>query len=74
MTRIFSNPSKMRQILNLYFKKLHKRAVEQMLEAELDTHLDTEKHQRTKDRNYRHGYISKKNKNFLWGGRNQSPS
>lgn len=45
-----------------------------MLEAELDTHLDTEKHQRTKDRNYRNGHISKKNKNFLWGGRNQSPS
>ena len=60
MTRIFSNPLKMRQILNLFFKKLHKKAVEQMLEAELDTHLDTEKHQRTKDGNYRNGYISKK--------------
>ena len=31
-----------------------------MLEAELDTHLDTEKHQRTKDGNYRNGHISKK--------------
>jgi transposase, mutator family len=39
---------------------LHKRAVEQMLEAELDTHLDTEKHQRTKDGNYRNEHISKK--------------
>ena len=46
--------------LESFFKKLHKRAVEQMLEAELDTHLDTEKHQRTKDGNYRNGYISKK--------------
>lgn len=43
-----------------FFKKLHKRAVEQMLEAELDAHLDTEKHQRTKDGNYRNGHISKK--------------
>ena len=46
--------------LESFFKKLHKRAVEQMLEAELDTHLDTEKHQRTKDGNYRNGHISKK--------------
>lgn len=46
--------------LESFFKKLHKKAVEQMLEAELDTHLDTEKHQRTKDGNYRNGYISKK--------------
>ena len=46
--------------LESFFKKLHKRAVEQMLEAELDTHLDTEKHQRTKDGNYCNGYISKK--------------
>lgn len=64
----------MRQILNFFSESCIKRAVEQMLEAELDTHLDTEKHQRTKDRNYRNGHISKKNKNFLWGGRNQSPS
>lgn len=28
--------------LESFFKKLHKKAVEQMLEAELDTHLDTE--------------------------------
>ena len=46
--------------LESFFKKLHKRAVEQMLEAELDTHLDTEKHQRTKDGNYRNEHISKK--------------
>lgn len=46
--------------LESFFKKLHKRAVEQMLEAELDAHLDTEKHQRTKDGNYRNGHISKK--------------
>ena len=46
--------------LESFFKKLHKRTVEQMLEAELDTHLDTEKHQRTKDGNYRNGHISKK--------------
>lgn len=46
--------------LESFFKKLHKRAVEQMLEAELDAHLDTEKHQRTKDGNYRNGHISQK--------------
>ena len=46
--------------LESFFKKLHKRVVEQMPEAELDAHLDTEKHQRTKDGNYRNGHISKK--------------
>ena len=46
--------------LESFFKKLHKRAVEQMLEAELDVYLDTEKYQRTKDGNYRNGHISKK--------------
>ena len=46
--------------LESFLKKLHKKAVEQMLEAELDTHLDTEKHQRTKDGNYRKGIFPKK--------------
>jgi len=32
-----------------------------MLEAELDTHLDTEKHQRTKDGNYRNGRYNGQN-------------
>ena len=47
--------------LESFFKKLHKRTVEQMLEAELDTHLDTEKHQRTKDGNYRNGRYNGQN-------------
>ena len=33
--------------------------------AKLDTHLDTEKHQRTKDGNYRNEHISKKIKTTL---------
>lgn len=46
--------------LTHFFKKIHKRAVEHMLEAELDAHLDNEKHQKTKSGNYRNGYGSKK--------------
>ncbi|EKT4553270.1 IS256 family transposase, partial [Flavobacterium psychrophilum] len=33
--------------LTSFFKQMHKRAVEHMLEAELDAHLDNEKHQKT---------------------------
>ena len=39
---------------------MHKRAVEHMLEAELDAHLDNEKHEKTKEGNYRNGYGAKK--------------
>nr|WP_309597643.1 IS256 family transposase [Flavobacterium oreochromis] len=39
---------------------MHKRAVEHMLNAELDAHLDTEKHQKTSDGNYRNGHGTKK--------------
>ena len=46
--------------LTSFFKTMHKRAVEHMLEAELDEHLDTEKHQKTKDGNYRNGHGNKK--------------
>jgi transposase-like protein len=45
--------------LTAFFKQMHKRAVEHMLEAELDAHLDNEKHQKTKDGNYRNGYNNK---------------
>ena len=30
--------------LTFFFKEMHKRTVEHMLEAELDSHLDNEKH------------------------------
>lgn len=46
--------------LTSFFKTMHKRAVEHMLEAELDGHLDTEKHGKTKDGNYRNGHGTKK--------------
>ncbi len=45
--------------LSSFFKQMHKRAVEHMLEAELDAHLDNEKHQKTKDGNYRNGHNNK---------------
>jgi transposase-like protein len=39
---------------------MNQKAVEQMLEAELDAHLDNEKHEKTKDGNYRNGHGTKK--------------
>ncbi len=41
--------------LSTFFKQMHKRAVEHMLEAELDSHLDNEKHQISTSGNYRNG-------------------
>ncbi|WP_295222550.1 transposase, partial [uncultured Chryseobacterium sp.] len=46
--------------LTTFFKQMHKRAVEHMLEAELDAHLENEKHAKTKDGNYRNGHGTKK--------------
>ena len=46
--------------LTSFFKTMHKRAVEHMLEAELDAHLDNEKHEKTKEGNYRNGHGTKK--------------
>lgn len=46
--------------LSSFFKQMHKRAVEHMLEAELDAHLDNEKHGKTKEGNYRNGHGAKK--------------
>jgi transposase-like protein len=34
--------------LTAFFKQMHKSAVEHMLNAELDAHLDNEKHEKTK--------------------------
>ena len=39
---------------------MHKRAVEHMLNAELDAHLDNKKHAKTKTGNYRNGHGNKK--------------
>ncbi|MCO6460367.1 MAG: IS256 family transposase [Saprospiraceae bacterium] len=46
--------------LTSFFKELQKKAIESMLEGELDAHLDNEKHQKTKTGNYRNGYSNKK--------------
>ncbi len=46
--------------LTIFFKQMHKAAVEHMLNAELDAHLDNEKHEKTKDGNYRNGNGIKK--------------
>lgn len=46
--------------LTSFFKQMHKRAVEHMLETELDVHLDNEKHQKTSNGNYRNGHGTKK--------------
>jgi len=46
--------------LTSFFKDLHKRAVEHMLEAELDAHLDNEKHDKSLNGNYRNGHTEKK--------------
>jgi len=43
-----------------FFKKMHKRAVEQMLEGELDSHLGYEKHNKSSASNSRNGYSEKK--------------
>lgn len=39
---------------------MHKRAVEHMLDAELDSHLDNEKHQKSTTGIYRNGHGAKK--------------
>lgn len=46
--------------LTSFFKELHKKAVEHMLAAELDAHLDNEKHEKTKEGNNRNGHGTKK--------------
>lgn len=45
--------------LESFLRQLHKRGIEQMLEGELDAHLDYEKHQRRRDSNARNGKTKK---------------
>ncbi|WP_296622970.1 IS256 family transposase [Marivirga sp.] len=49
--------------LNDFLQQLQKRAVEKMLEAELDGHLGYDKNQKTASSNSRNGYSNKKLKN-----------
>jgi transposase-like protein len=46
--------------LNNFLKELQKRAVEQMLEGEMDEHIGYEKYQKTKITNSRNGHTKKK--------------
>lgn len=46
--------------LTSFSKTMHKRAVEHMLDAELDAHLNNEKHDKTASGNYRNGHGIKK--------------
>jgi len=48
-----------------FFKNLHNRGIEAMLEGELDSHLGYEKHSKTKTINARNGYGSKTIKTSL---------
>jgi putative transposase len=49
--------------LNTFLQQLQKRAVEKMLEAELDAHLGYEKNQSSSNSNSRNGFASKTIKN-----------
>lgn len=51
--------------LNSFLQQLQKRAVEKMLEGELDAHLGYEKHQGSDNSNSRNGYSTKTIKNAL---------
>ena len=51
--------------LTNFLKSIQKRGVEKILEGELDTHLDYEKHQRSEHSNSRNGYSSKTIKTSL---------
>ncbi|MEM6262565.1 MAG: IS256 family transposase [Bacteroidota bacterium] len=46
--------------LESFLSQLHKRGIEQMLEGELDAHLDYEKHQRSSNPNSRNGSSKKR--------------
>ena len=61
----FYNSFKNGEDLTPFFKEMHKRAVEHMLDAELDSHMDNEKHQKSTTGNYRNGHSSKKIKPHL---------
>jgi len=51
--------------LNSFLQQLQKRAVEKMLEGELDAHLGYDKHQGSDNPNSRNGYSTKIIKNTL---------
>jgi putative transposase len=52
--------------LTSFFKTMHKPAAEHLLDAELDAHLDNEKHNKTTSGNYHNGHGTKKNIDLFW--------
>lgn len=56
---------KTKEDLTSFFKDLQKRAIECMLEGELNAHLDYDKHDLRKDQNARNGYTTKTIKSDL---------
>ncbi|UMB55524.1 transposase [Lutibacter sp. A64] len=54
-----------------FLEQLHKRGIEKILEGELDTHLDYDKHKKSKAKNFRNGYTQKKVKNDFRRDRNK---
>jgi len=65
LTDAFLKQFKSGNELTTFLEDLHKRGVEKMLEGELDSHLDYEKHQKRSNTNARNGYTSKKIKTTL---------
>lgn len=65
LTDAFLKQFKSGNELTTFLEDLHKRGVEKILEGELDSHLDYEKHQKRSSTNTRNGYTSKKIKTTL---------
>ena len=65
LTDAFLKQFKSGNELTIFLEDLHKRGVEKILEGELDSHLDYEKHQKRSDINSRNSYTSKKIKTTL---------
>lgn len=60
LTEEFLSQFKTGEELNSFLSQLHKRGIEKILEAELDTHLGYSKHQKSEEDNSRNGYSKKK--------------
>ncbi len=59
LTDDFLKQFKTGEDLNNFLSELQKRGIEQILEGELDAHLDYEKHQKSSNPNYRNGHTTK---------------
>ena len=59
LTNDFLKQFKTGDDLNNFLSELQKRGIEQILEGELDAHLDYEKHKKSDNANYRNGHTTK---------------